>query len=78
MTVSGQPWQTRRRRGYETILGDVGEFFGVERDRDGGYCHPLCSGASVMLDASATSPIDAQITHLQPGPSSSRAGRERP
>ena len=28
---------------YETIFGDVGEFFGVERDRDGGYCHPLCS-----------------------------------
>ncbi|HMI91996.1 MAG TPA: hypothetical protein VK509_11560 [Polyangiales bacterium] len=29
---------------YEFILGDAAEFFGVERDEDGGYCHPLCEG----------------------------------
>lgn len=29
---------------YEFILGDAAELFGVERDEDGGYCHPLCAG----------------------------------
>ena len=28
---------------YSSIIGDVGEVFGFDRDRDGGYCHPLCS-----------------------------------
>lgn len=100
---------------YESIIGDVGEVFGVEHDYDSGYCQPLCSagcpehylcadghfcraddhwnyptatvswtgdavgmahggnaymsndatlaaGKSVLLHASATSPIDAPIT----------------
>jgi hypothetical protein len=29
---------------YESILGDVGEVFGVEHDYDSGYCQPLCAG----------------------------------
>jgi hypothetical protein len=29
---------------YESFIGDVGEFFGAERDLDGGYCQPLCEG----------------------------------
>lgn len=28
---------------YETVLGDIGEVFNIDRDTDGGYCRPLCA-----------------------------------
>jgi hypothetical protein len=28
---------------FETVLGDIGEAFNIDRDRDGGYCRPTCA-----------------------------------
>lgn len=28
---------------YETVAGDIGEVFNIDRDTDGGYCRPTCA-----------------------------------